>query len=51
MLEAFSAERPELDIERSCGRGGLDPGTAFRMLNTLVMLGYVNRIPDTNVFG
>ena len=28
----------------------LDPGTAFRMLNTLVMLGYVARVPDSKRF-
>ena len=29
---------------------GLDPGTAFRMLNTLVMLGYVARVQDSKRF-
>jgi IclR family pca regulon transcriptional regulator len=50
VLEAFSAERPELTLSEVASAAGLDPGTAFRMLNTLVMLGYVNRIPDTKRF-
>lgn len=50
VLEAFSAERPELTLSEVAAVAGLDPGTAFRMLNTLVMLGYVNRIPDTKRF-
>jgi IclR family pca regulon transcriptional regulator len=50
VLEAFSAERPELTLSEVAAVAGLDPGTAFRMLNTLVMLGYVVRIPDTKRF-
>lgn len=29
---------------------GIDPGTAFRMLNTLVLLGYVARVPEGKRF-
>lgn len=50
VLEAFSAERPELTLSEVAGLAQLDPGTAFRMLNTLVMLGYVTRIPDCRRF-
>jgi IclR family transcriptional regulator, pca regulon regulatory protein len=50
VLEAFSAERPELTLSEVAAVASLDPGTAFRMLNTLVMLGYVIRIPDTKRF-
>jgi len=50
VLEAFSAERPELTLSEVASVASLDPGTAFRMLNTLVMLGYVSRIPDTKRF-
>ena len=39
VLEAFSAERPELTLSEVAAIAKLDPGTAFRMLNTLVMLG------------
>ena len=50
VLEAFSAERPELTLTEVGGLAGLDPGTAFRMLNTLVMLGYVSRVPESRRF-
>ncbi|HET7805351.1 MAG TPA: IclR family transcriptional regulator [Pseudolabrys sp.] len=50
VLEAFSAERPELTLSEVAATAKLDPGTAFRMLNTLVMLGYVSRVPDTRRF-
>jgi IclR family pca regulon transcriptional regulator len=50
VLEAFSSERPELTLSEVAGLAKLDPGTAFRMLNTLVMLGYLQRIPDTRRF-
>lgn len=50
ILEAFSAERPELTLSEVGGLAGLDPGTTFRMLNTLVMLGYLSRIPETKRF-
>lgn len=50
VLEAFSAERPELTLSEVAAIAKLDPGTAFRMLNTLVMLGYVSRVPDSRRF-
>lgn len=50
ILEAFSAERPELTLSEAAGLAELDPGTAFRMLNTLVMLGYLARIPENRRF-
>lgn len=50
VLEAFSADRPELTLTEVTGAAKLDPGTAFRMLNTLVMLGYVARIPESKRF-
>jgi IclR family pca regulon transcriptional regulator len=50
VLEAFSAERDELTLSEIAGVAKLDPGTAFRMLNTLVMLGYVSRISETKKF-
>jgi IclR family pca regulon transcriptional regulator len=50
VLEAFSAERPELTLSEVAATAKLDPGTAFRMLNTLVLLGYVSRVPDTRRF-
>jgi IclR family transcriptional regulator, pca regulon regulatory protein len=50
VLESFSAERPELTLTEVAALAKLDPGTAFRMLNTLVMLGYLQRIRDTRRF-
>jgi IclR family pca regulon transcriptional regulator len=50
VLEAFTAERPELTLSEVGVLAKLDPGTAFRMLNTLVMAGYVSRIPDSKRF-
>lgn len=50
ILEVFSAERPELTLSEVASLAGLDPGTAFRMLNTLVMLGYLSRVPETKRF-
>jgi IclR family pca regulon transcriptional regulator len=50
VLEAFTAEVPEMTLSRVAAAAKLDPGTAFRMLNTLVMLGYVDRVPDSRCF-
>jgi len=50
VLEAFTAEQPELTLSEVASLARLDPGTAFRMLNTLVMLGYVSRISDSRRF-
>src|SRR6187551_3409082 len=46
VLEAFTAEKPELTLSEVASLAKLDPGTSFRMLNTLVMLGYVARVPE-----
>lgn len=45
VLEAFSADNEELTLSQIAAAADLDPGTTFRMLNTLVELGYVSRIP------
>jgi IclR family pca regulon transcriptional regulator len=50
VLEAFTAERPEMTLSEVARAAGIDPGTAFRMLNTLVMLGYVGRVPEGRRF-
>ena len=50
VLEAFTAERNEMTLSEVARAASLDPGTAFRMLNTLVMLGYVARVPDSKRF-
>jgi IclR family pca regulon transcriptional regulator len=50
VLEAFSAEKPELTLSEVAAVAKLDPGTAFRMLNTLVLLGYVSKVEDSRRF-
>lgn len=50
VLEAFTAEQPEMSLSELARAADLDPGTAFRMLNTLVMLGYLSRVPDSRRF-
>ena len=50
VLEAFDAAEPELTLAEVARRAGLDNGTAFRLLNTLVMLGYVARAPGGRGF-
>lgn len=50
ILESFTAERLEMTLSEVASAAALDPGTTFRMLNTLAMLGYVARVPDTRLF-
>ena len=44
VLEAFTTERPEMVLAEVARRAGMDNATAFRLLNTFVMLGYVEKI-------
>jgi IclR family pca regulon transcriptional regulator len=44
LLEAFGSDDEPLTITELAERANLDPGTTFRMLNTLVHLGYVHRL-------
>ena len=50
VLEAFTQEHPELPLAEVARRAGCDNATAFRMLNTLVVLGYVEKVPGTRRF-
>ncbi|MBI3434856.1 MAG: IclR family transcriptional regulator [Proteobacteria bacterium] len=50
VLEAFTAERSEMTLSEIARAADIDPGTAFRMLNTLVLLGYVARISESRRF-
>lgn len=50
VLEAFTADAPELVLAEVARRTGSDNATAFRLLNTLVMLGYVERVPGGRAF-
>jgi len=50
ILEAFTAQEPELTLAEVARRAGVDNATAFRFLNTLVQTGYVERVPDARLF-
>lgn len=50
ILEAFTADRTEMTLSEMAATTELDPGTTFRMLNTLVMLGYVDRVSGSKRF-
>lgn len=41
VLEVFDAREPELTLSQIASRAELDPGTTFRLVKTLVMLGYL----------
>src|SRR3546814_2842021 len=47
VLHAFTSEAPELLLSDVARRADVDNATAFRMLNTLVQLEYVERVPET----
>jgi IclR family pca regulon transcriptional regulator len=50
VLEAFTSQEPEVTMAEVARRAGMDNATAFRLLNTLVEIGYVERVPDTRKF-
>lgn len=50
VLQSFSAREPELTLTEIANRAGLDKGTAFRMLTTLVHLGYIEKVIATRRF-
>ncbi len=50
VLEAFPAEAPELTLAEVARRAGLDNATAFRMLNTLMEAGYIDKVGTTRRF-
>lgn len=50
ILEAFDGVREEMTLSELAQAADLDPGTTFRMLNTLVGLGYVAKVPDSKRF-
>ena len=45
VLRVFDAALPELTISEVAARAGLDRGTAFRLVHTLVHLGYLAPVP------
>lgn len=45
ILEVFDSNTPDLTLSEIAERADLDPGTAHRLVKTLVMLGYVKQVP------
>jgi IclR family pca regulon transcriptional regulator len=45
VLQAFTPDQPELGLAETARAAGLDNGTTFRFLNTLVKLGYIEKLP------
>ena len=50
VLRAFSAERAELTSTEVARMTGLDRGTSFRLVHSLVSLGYLAAVPATRRF-
>ena len=50
VLRAFGPDLPELTVSEVAARAGLDRGTAFRLIHTLVSLGYLRAVPGTRRF-
>jgi len=50
VLESFTHAFEALTLSEVCSRSGLDSGTVFRILNTLVDLGYIEKLEETKQF-
>ena len=50
ILQAFTAQEPELTMAEVARKSDVDNATAFRFLNTLVDIGYVVKVPDSRKF-
>jgi IclR family pca regulon transcriptional regulator len=50
VLQAFTSEEPELVLADVARRAGLDNATTFRLLNTLLKLGYISKVGDSRRF-
>lgn len=50
VLQAFGTDTPELVLADVARAAKIDNATAFRMLNTLVQLGYVEKVDDSRRF-
>ena len=46
VFEAFGSSESELNLSEVASRAGLDTGTAFRIIRTFVMLGYLEQAGD-----
>jgi len=50
VLEAYTATETQFSLSEITSRTGLDAGTAFRMINTLVYLGYLQKVPSSKKY-
>ncbi|WP_246556552.1 IclR family transcriptional regulator [Bradyrhizobium liaoningense] len=50
VLKCFTSEAFELTLSEIAARAGLDRGTAFRLIQTLVELGYLQAVPQSRRF-
>jgi len=50
VLKAFGPDRPELTLAEVAAQTGHDRGTAFRLVHTLVDLGYLRPVPEGRRF-
>lgn len=50
VLQAFTAPEPALTLGQVADRAALDMETTFRLVQTLVILGYLERLPGTKQF-
>ncbi|WP_247506211.1 IclR family transcriptional regulator [Bradyrhizobium sp. 1] len=50
VLQSFTSEAFELTLSEIAARADLDRGTAFRLIQTLVELGYVQAVPQSRRF-
>jgi len=50
VLQAFTASECALTLGQIADRADLDSGTAFHLVQTLVLLGYIERIPHSKQF-
>lgn len=50
ILETFTATETRFSLSEIAARTGLDSGTAFRMIGTLVQLGYLHKLPDSKKY-
>lgn len=50
VLESFTSEAFELTLSEVAARADLDRGTAFRLIQTLIELGYLQAVPQSRRF-
>jgi DNA-binding IclR family transcriptional regulator len=50
VLQAFTAPQPALTLAQVAERAGVDTATAFHLVQTLVVLGYIERISGSKEF-